>query len=92
MHEGNGMTDNARNLHELRELVGDEAYEAIVCRFSGESLYIQHNAYILVRDAMIRREYDRLLCSKVVSSRAIGALCRRYRLSERSIRRILRGT
>jgi Mor family transcriptional regulator len=83
------MSDNTQALEELKDIVGDESYDAIMCRFSGETIYVPRNAHLKTRNAEIRQEYDQLLSSKISSTRAIKMLCRRYRLSIRSIRRIV---
>lgn len=75
---------------ELRELVGDAAFAAVVRRFGGERLYIQKGATHGSRDRDIRRQFDHLLYADVPSAQAIGMLCARYGLSERSLRRILK--
>lgn len=59
----------------------------------GERIYIRKRAGLDARDQNIRRQFDHLLYAGVSSAHAIGMLCARYGLSERSLRRILkRGT
>ena len=43
------------------------------------------------RDRNIRMQFDHLLYADVPSAEAIGMLCARYGLSERSLRLILKG-
>lgn len=76
---------------ELRALVGDAAFAEVVRRFGGERLYIRKRAGNNVRDRDIRRQFDHLLYADVPSAQAIAMLCVRYGLSERSLRRILKG-
>ena len=76
---------------ELRGLVGDAAFEAVVRRFGGQRIYVPKRADHQARDRNIRRQFDHLLYADVPSAAAIGMLRARYGLSERSLRRILKG-
>ena len=75
---------------ELRALVGDAAFAAVVRRFGGERLYIRKGAGHGARDRNIRAQFDHLLYADVPSGQAIRMLRARYGLSERSLRRILK--
>ena len=80
-----------QQMEELRALVGDAAFAAVVRRFGGERLYIRKRAGHGARDRDIRSQFDHLLYAGVSSAQAIAMLCARYGLSERSLRRILKG-
>lgn len=75
----------------LADVVGVEAADAMVRRFSGTDLYIPRCAEALrnARDAAICAEYDRLI-QTMSGNEAVQRLARTHRLSDRHIFNILK--
>ena len=84
------MSDNTENLEDLRLLIGDEKYEAVICRFGGQKLYIPCGGYVLPRNQQIKQAYDHLLNQGIPAAQALSHLSRKHKLSASWIRKILR--
>ncbi len=83
------MSENADMVADLRRIVGDDAYNVLVCRFGGGKIYIPKTGYSKIRNKRIKEEFDSYLSSGISSSKAIDFLSREYNLSPSWIRKIL---
>jgi len=83
------MAENQEVLEEVRQIVGEELFEALSCRFGGSRIYFPRTGYMANRNDLIRREYDMLLASKIESVTAIEFCSRKFNLSPSWIRKIV---
>ena len=81
---------NIDNLKDLKQIVGDEAFDVIICRFGGTRLYIPSKGWILLRNQKIVEEYDEYLACHVISTTALEHLAKKHGLSTGQIRKIIK--
>ncbi len=83
------MSENSTMINDLRRIVGDASYNALVCRFGGSKIYIPKTGYSKVRNGQIKEEYNNYLSSGISSGKAVEFLAKEHHLSKSWVRKIV---